>query len=498
MNRRGLVALVLSALTVLVMAAPGGATKLNGWCSRPDHPHYDPVLCESTTTSSTTSTTVASTTSQAPTTTVAPTTTLSPTTTVAPTTTQAPTTTAAPTTTQPPTTTTTQPPTTTTTTPPAACQGVQVASGSNLVTVANAQPAGTTFCLAIGTFSLSAPIPDQTGDRWVGALDSGGQRLSILTGNNSTQFAFNAAGSDVTIENVVIERFNTPLQRSPFASNFYQGPPSGWVIDNIESRFNASTGVAIGSGGVVRNSFIHHNLQNGIVSNGATGALVENNEISFNNHLAMFNPSTATGEAGGSKFLNQTDLILRGNHVHDNCGPGLWNDSNNVGTLYENNRLINNAGPGIMHEISYAAVIRGNEVTGNGHGTLGPGGFNCNFSGMLGGIYVSTSRDVEVSGNTLSGNDGGVISQQENRGTGRLGVWSSSNLNVHDNVISFGSSANPWSGFRFVGGPSVSGMRFENNDYDTPNTTGSWWMFNTLRTWSQWQGMGHDDTGSVS
>ena len=74
-------------------------------------------------------------------------------------------------------------------------------------------------------------------------------------------------------------------------------------------------------------------------------------------------------EAGGTKFARTRDLVVRRNFVHHNRGPGLWTDIDNVRTLYEANRVEDNGEAGILHEISYAAVIRNNVVRTKTFGT---------------------------------------------------------------------------------------------------------------------------------
>ncbi len=85
---------------------------------------------------------------------------------------------------------------------------------------------------------------------------------------------------------------------------------------------------------------------------------------------------------------------MRGNYAHDNWGSGLHTDIDNVNTLYENNRSENNAQIGIFHEIGYKAIIRNNVTRGNGYASGWVAGA---------GIFVNSSQDVEIYGNTVSG-----------------------------------------------------------------------------------------------
>jgi hypothetical protein len=95
------------------------------------------------------------------------------------------------------------------------------------------------------------------------------------------------------------------------------------------------------------------------------GVLIEGNEIAFGNWRFASDPGF---ESGGTKFVKTDSLIVRNNYVHDNGGPGIWTDIDNVHVLIENNRVEANAREGIVHEIGYSAVIRNNSVTGNGTG----------------------------------------------------------------------------------------------------------------------------------
>ena len=75
-------------------------------------------------------------------------------------------------------------------------------------------------------------------------------------------------------------------------------------------------------------------------------------------------------EAGGMKWdLGQ--VTIRNAHVHDNDCRGLWADLNAHDTLIENNLIEDNRAEGIAYEISQGAVIRDNQVYGNGDAATG-------------------------------------------------------------------------------------------------------------------------------
>jgi parallel beta-helix repeat protein len=227
---------------------------------------------------------------------------------------------------------------------------------------------------------------------------------------------------------------------------------------------------------LVADNYVHHNEQIGILSWKGSDSKILRNEIAHNKPHDKYDYAW---EAGGTKFLLTTNLYVAGNYVHDNHGPGLWTDADNYKTVYENNVVQNNYGPGIFHEISYDAVIRNNTVTGNAH----------NF--YLGGILVANSSNVVVSGNTLEGNDGGIVGLQDDRGSGSRGVFQTTNLNVHDNKVTWSQGIH---GVTYNSGTNVTEtgtIKFDKNTYSTSACNPFKWGTSS-HTWEQWQNLGQD------
>lgn len=367
---------------------------------------------------------------------------------------------------------------------------MQVTAGASLQTAINNNPAGAVFCLAAGTWT-GQTISPKANQQFIGALGPADQRLSIIDGNGATRFTNQISVDGVVFKNLVVTDYAPPIQQCMVGGGGY----SNALYENLEVSFAAHCGIQVGGdGATLRNSWIHHNGQIGVKANRGSGdivknVLIEGNEINNNNPDQKVWPGI---EGGGTKFLHTLNLTVRGNNVHNNCGPGLWTDHNNFGTLYENNTVIRNAGAGIFHEISGSAVIRNNYLEGNALGI--DNNPACTFASQNWGIYISSSHDVEAYGNVLVGNEGGIGSQQENRVTFK--AWIAERINVHNNDITLQVG---WTGHRFVSGTrgDESTINFEGNAYDVPTTSGQWWMFNGLKTWAQWQALGHDDTGSV-
>ena len=111
--------------------------------------------------------------------------------------------------------------------------------------------------------------------------------------------------------------------------------------------------------------------------------------------------------------LDTRNLTFKSNYVHDNGGPGLWADTNNINTMFDDNKVSNNGGPGIYDEISFNATIMNNTVTSNGMpsspgGNRAPGwawdaGIQLRRSGAL-----SASAPVIISGNVVANNYNGI------------------------------------------------------------------------------------------
>ncbi|HSJ71077.1 MAG TPA: right-handed parallel beta-helix repeat-containing protein [Acidimicrobiia bacterium] len=318
------------------------------------------------------------------------------------------------------------------------------------------------------------------GDRILVADDPTSRRVELSLATH----AFFGEASDITIRDLVIEKYAVPAQFGAIQSERRGGGPHGrgWLVEDVELRLNHGAGVRMGDDTVLRRLFVHHNGQLGIAASGGDGGLVEDSEIASNN-LAGFRWGW---EAGGAKFKETTGLVVRRNVVRDNNGPGLWTDIDNDDTLYEDNVVTGNVGPGIFHEISYSAVIRNNTVRGNGHD-----------SGVWlwgAGILVAASSDTEVHGNIVEGNANGITLIQQDRGSGSLGPRIVRNVTVRDNVVSGGKSG----AVQDIGDNSIfsANNTFLGNSYSDVE---GWAWDNSVRLgWSAWQGKGNDTSGSYS
>jgi parallel beta-helix repeat protein len=370
-------------------------------------------------------------------------------------------------------------PTTTTTSAPKVAgtvSGVAVAPGQSIQAAVDKNPAGTTFVIKAGVHKRQSVIP-KAGDTFVG--ESG----AVMTGEGVTEFAFGGNGADnVTIRGLVIEKYAAP-QQTGTVQNI--AGSQGWTVENNEIRYNNGMGVKSSTGWKVLNNYVHHNEQLGL-SGGGSNVLIEGNEIAFNNYLKTVNPSWA---GGGTKWVKTTNLVVRNNYSHDNYGPGLWTDGENVNTLYENNRVIDNNHSGIKHEVSCSAVIRNNTAIGNGFGVDGW------LDGA--GILVNTSPDVEVYGNVVRNNNdgiGGIHAKRDNvNGPCKRELR---NFWVHDNIIEMkvghtGVVTN-------LDGAVFTSMnnRFDRNTYTLGSGDNYYRWAGPARTTAEWKAYGQDPNGT--
>lgn len=287
---------------------------------------------------------------------------------------------------------------------------------------------------------------------------------------------------NVTVKGLVVEKFamdrNNGGQVAPIKAGW------NWTIESNEIRLNSGSGVSVNNGTVLRNNYLHHNGQYGFSGGPLDGLLVEGNEVAFNN----IDGYDRNDDAGGSKLCRSSHLTFRNNNVHDNAGPGLWTDWDNIYVTFEGNRLANNAGPGIFHEASADATIRNNSFTGNA--TIAAG-----KSLWYGAdLYLNDSKNTEIYGNTIVAGVHGIGMVDTDRGSGAYGLLEVRNVSVHDNDVTL--PANGRTGM--VGNRSTAysaGNVFNRNTYHLGDLSSTWWEWNGAKTRSGWQSAGQDTSG---
>ena len=277
--------------------------------------------------------------------------------------------------------------------------------------------------------------------------------------------AFSGGAQDVTIQNLVVEKYDSPVQHGAIEAGV------GWTLQNNEVRLNYGDGIQgeYINGAKFIGNYIH---DNGVMGIGASGnnILVENNELAHNGSWAGIYSGY---EGGGFKFAETNGLVIKDNYSHDNLGPGMWTDVFNINTTYENNIVTKNTDGGIFHEISYDAVIRDNVVMNNG------------------GVQIALvdSKNVDIYGNKIDmtgGSADGLMLWEDDRAgyPGTYGPNVTTGNHVHDNIFvdhDFGGRIGGSTGYSQSGVPDSSNV-WDNNQYYMVDSTSKfqWGSYSNL------------------
>ena len=354
---------------------------------------------------------------------------------VPPTTTQPATTVSS--TTRAPTTTTTPAPTTTTTKPPstssrcAVSGAVPIGTGDTAQTVVSAHGAGTTYIVKAGVHDRNFSVQPKSGDTFCG------EPGAVLDGGRSLPFAFSGQATNVTLDSITVQNYNTGKQRGAIQPDTHA---SGWVVRNVSALRNYWAGLMAADGMKILGGHYNDNDQLGIGGNAATGVLLDGLD---GDPTTLDGPELARNhtlhapcdyEAGGMKW-DVGQVTIRNVHAHHNDCRGLWADMNAHDALIEHNLVEDNLAEGVFYEISRDAVIRNNRIYRNG----------ARVSGWYGdgGVMVASSFNVEVYGNHLSGNYNGITGTQQDRPDSTPPAHLLDNYRVHDNLICATLGAHP-------------------------------------------------------
>ncbi len=304
-----------------------------------------------------------------------------------------------------------------------------------------------------------------------------------------TQRAFYGPADDVEIRDLVVEKYSNHAQWGAIDAqknnDFNDSLGLRWKIINNEVRLNHGTGIRAVHNSLVDGNYVHHNGQKGIGGRG-NDIRILNNEIAYNN-LAGYK---VDWEGGATKFTGSERLEAAYNYVHHNFGPGLWTDEVNVNVHFHHNLITDNTRPGIYHEISYNAEFDHNVVMRNGfaHPDWGWGA----------GIAVSSSRGVEIHHNEVLDNADGITAMTQARGSGPLGVYEISDLNVHNNCVRQPNNGFASAMLQDVGDASYfccKNNRFSNNVYDVDPGRRLFAWNNAERHLGEWESFHPDEIG---
>ena len=260
---------------------------------------------------------------------------------------------------------------------------------------------------------------------------------------------------NVTIQNLVIEHYDPPIQYGAIQAGI------GWNMINNEVRDNYALGISVENAGnnKIIGNYVHDNGEMGM---GGTGPniLVQGNDIAHNGGWSGIDPGF---EGGGFKFGDTNGLVVKDNYSHDNIGPGMWTDTNNINTTYQNNVVVNNTMGGIFHEQSYAAIITGNVIENNGAG--------------MPELALTDSQGSDIYNNKIDSTNSGyglMLWEDVRAGNpGSFGPYQTINNHIHDNIFvdqNQGGVIGGSTGYDQNGVPAASNTWDNNQFYMTDNS----------------------------
>lgn len=302
--------------------------------------------------------------------------------------------------------------------------GIRIETQDDAQDVVTAQDPGTTFIVAAGVHRRNFTVTPQVGDKFCG------EPGAILDGGGDLAHAFHGDATNVTLDSITVQNYNAGWQGGAINPSTHA---SGWTVRNVTASRNHWAGLRAADDMRILGGHYNDNGQLGIGGNSATGIVLDgldDDPATLDGPEMARNQSLRTEcdyEGGGMKW-DKGQVTIRNVHVHDNECIGLWADINARDALIENSLVEDNGWEGIYYEISQDAIIRNNQVYGNGRdGRVG--------WYWAGGITVASSFNVEVYGNRLSGNYNGITGTQQTRLDATPPAHRLDNYHVHDNVI---------------------------------------------------------------
>jgi parallel beta helix pectate lyase-like protein len=362
----------------------------------------------------------------------------------------------------------------------AACPGLAVPAGDSIQAAIDANPEGTTLCLAPGTFRPPGTIYPKSYDViW-------GSQGTVISGSGKVQYGFGGLSSTahhVTLRGLIIRDFAVDGVR---AGQY-------WKFIGDQVAYNRDAGLRLQSHDFMGSTNIHHNGRLGFTGYGLTDIVFQNGQLSYNNTLGY-----PVSKGGGSKLFQATNVRYINNYIHDNKGHGLQCDTDCHDVLFERNRVLNNANCGLFYEKSFDGIIRDNTVAGNGSAVAGLGiGFGSQ-------IHLNTSQGVQIYGNDVSATvvgTSGIGMSDMDRGSGPSGTYVLANNSVHDNVIRMrrGGQTGIFDDVHDATAAYRNNVFNHNTYYVETTTTNQWFSWGDLSlTWSQWRSAGQDGNSSIA
>ncbi len=391
--------------------------------------------------------------------------------------------------------------------------GVQISAGANIQAVVDANPAGTTYVLAIGTYNQQTVTP-KNGDTFIGLFN--GTNGAVLDGQDTAGAAFWGTAQYVTIKNLIVKKYKPGTQHGQIEVIGKFLTVQDCEVANSTATFGG--GLYLSQKALVLGCDIHHNSQQGYTVHGdimgytaQVGVTLDGNLIRDNNPADVEMPGS---EQGGGKALETQYFAAWFNEIRGNGGSGIWMDSNNIWTTIWANKFNGYGWNGVEIEISYDFQVKYNDFTGfvapQGTGYFSEAALAIGCSGG-----VDSANESEISYNLFATtpNTRLIAARQQQRILGdryNIGVIRYvRNIYVHHNTIAMTGTTTVWDaviGLQWdydpdgvVHGPNK--MRFDNNTYTVEAPFTQMWAIGgnlTNQSFAQFQASGQEANGTYS
>jgi hypothetical protein len=244
---------------------------------------------------------------------------------------------------------------------------------------------------------------------------------------------------------------------------------------------------------------------------------VKNTNVRFENVNCYNNNTRAlaqNADAGGNKILFCRDTYVGFSWFHDNTGAGLWFDYAPGTHVVEENVMENNQCWGIHYEVgtstlsggyTASAVIRNNLVKNNSTAPLGDDFLNgCQLVASCSDGLANGGLGHEIHHNVVDSTAPRAIGFNDHN----FHPTDQRGCHIHDNDIYLRTNSTARVGGQLASGgtqtqtydpfAASSNNTFENNHYHVQGTSTAYWLWaGSNKTWSQWQALGHDNTGTL-
>jgi hypothetical protein len=297
------------------------------------------------------------------------------------------------------------------------CSGVAVAAGANLANVASSAPAGTTFCLAAGTFNVGSTVTLDNGDELIGA----GRTQTFLKGTNGAQNLLTASsGASWEVRSLDISGAVGDASCAPACGRAMLASGSKLTVDDVRC----------------------HDNENQCIGTGGASLVFTNNECDHNGNQEFVSFTNVRSTSCIKRVRGSGSVTITGNDIHDNEWIGVWFDFYDSGSaLVADNRIVDNGKAGVTWEVAGGwgaadfLTLRDNLIAGNGEASWANIGTNFLCNGCA---------DATITANQFDGNppDGTLKFLDSKRGP-----WGAiTNVRVSDNYSGSATISCPFAG----------------------------------------------------